>query len=191
MKKFLISIASILLVLLILDLTVLKDDGLVNKFSQGEKYEKAKNPEKLPIGLKIGERAPEFTLKDLNGKTISLSDFKGKRVLLNFWASWCPPCRAEMPYMERIYQNYKDDGIAIVAVNMLTTEKRLGDVTRFVENFELTFPIPLDEKGDLHRTFDIMAYPTSYFIDTDGVIRSKMTGSMDEEYMEKELFKLQ
>lgn len=191
MKRFLIGVAAILIVLLILDLTVLKDDGLMNKLSQGEKYEKAADPQELPVGLNVGERAPDFTVKDLDGKPISLSDFKGKRVLLNFWASWCPPCRAEMPYMERIYQDYKDDGIAIVAVNMLTTEKKIEDVVDFVNNYELTFPIPLDEEGELGTTYEIMAYPTSYFIDSDGVIRSKMTGTMDEEYIENELLKLQ
>lgn len=191
MKKFLIGIAAILIVLFIVDLTVLKDNGMMNKLSQGDQYEKATNPDELPIGLNVGERVPDFTVNDLEGNPISLSDFHGKKVLLNFWASWCPPCRAEMPYMERIYQEYKKDDIAIVAVNMLTTEKSIDDVHQFIEDFELSFPIPVDEEGELGETFEIMSYPTSYFIDSDGVIRSKMIGTMDEEYMIKELQKLQ
>lgn len=191
MKKFLIGIAAILIILFIVDMTVLKDDGMLNKFSQGDKYEKAKNLDELPIGLNAGERAPDFTVNDLEGNPISLSDFRGKKILLNFWASWCGPCRIEMPHMERIYQEYEKDDIAIVGVNMLTTEKSIENVTSFIEDYGLTFPIPLDETGELHVKFEIMAYPTSYFIDSDGVIRSKTVGTMDEEHMLNELMKLQ
>lgn len=125
MKKFLIGAAILIAVLFVIDKTILKEKGIAVKINEHEKYEKAKNPSELPIGLEKGERAPDFTLTDLKGNTVKLSDFKGKKVMLNFWASWCPPCKAEMPYMEQIYKKYKKEDIEIVAVNLTATEKKL------------------------------------------------------------------
>ncbi|KKK37277.1 thiol:disulfide interchange protein [Mesobacillus campisalis] len=188
-KKFLLLAAVILAILFILDITVLKEKGVINQAALG-KYEKIENPDKLPEGIEQGSRAPDFTLTDLRGETLKLSDYRGKKVLLNFWATWCPPCKAEMPYMQKFYEKYKSEGFEVLAVNMTVTEKSREDVVRFVEEHDLTFRIPMDDKNQVFSHYEIMAYPTSFFIDSDGVIRSVAIGGMTEEFIERELKKL-
>ncbi|MBU8878771.1 TlpA family protein disulfide reductase [Bacillus sp. FJAT-29790] len=190
MKKFLIGAALIVLILFIVDKSILKDNGIVKKAEQFQKYEKIENAEQLPVGLNKGDKAPEIELVDLEGHTVKLSDYKGKPILLNFWASWCGPCRIEMPYMEKQYKKYKKDGFEILAVNVTQTEKKRSDVDKFIKDFQLTFTIPLDEKGTASADYEIIGYPTSYFIDSDGVIRSKVIGPLDEEFLEKEIRRL-
>lgn len=190
MKKFLLVAATIVLLLFIIDKTILKDKGLVSKIEQIQKYQKYDNAEQLPVGLKEGNKAPDFELIDLEGNPIKLSDFKGTPVLLNFWASWCGPCKAEMPHMEKLYKDKKDDSFEILAVNATTSEKNRNNVDKFIDEYQLTFPIPLDEKGSVSHQYDIIGYPTSYLIDSDGIIRSKVLGPLDEERLEKEIKRL-
>ncbi|MBN8200085.1 MULTISPECIES: TlpA disulfide reductase family protein [Bacillaceae] len=190
MKKFLLAAAVIVLLLFIVDKTILKDKGVVEQAGQMQKYDKMEDPEELPVGLEKGNLAPEFELTDMEGNPVKLSDYRGKAVLLNFWASWCPPCRAEMPHMEKLYNKYKDENFTILAVNLTNTEKNSGDADKFVKELGLTFTIPMDVKGEAGSDYNIMAYPTSYFIDSDGVIREKVLGALNEEYMEKEIKKL-
>ncbi|MGN7178970.1 thiol:disulfide interchange protein [Paenibacillus sp. FSL R5-0490] len=190
MKKFLLAAAVIVLLLFIVDKTILKEKGVVEQAGQMQKYDKIDDPEDLPIGLEKGSLAPDFELTDMEGNPVKLSDYRGKSVLLNFWASWCPPCRAEMPHMEKLYKKYKDKKFDILAVNLTNTEKNNGDAEKFVKELGLTFTIPMDVKGTVGADYNIMAYPTSYFIDSDGVIREKVLGALNEEYMEKEIKKL-
>ncbi|MCM3704946.1 MULTISPECIES: TlpA disulfide reductase family protein [Cytobacillus] len=190
MKKFLLGAVVIVLLLFIVDKTILKEQGIVEQAGQMKKYDKIEDPEDLPIGLEKGNLAPDFQLTDMEGNPVKLSDYSGKAVLLNFWASWCPPCRAEMPHMEKLYKKYKDKNFVILAVNLTNTEKNNGDAEKFVKELGLTFTIPMDVKGVVGGDYNIMAYPTSYFIDSDGVIREKVLGALNEEYMEKEIKKL-
>lgn len=190
MKKFLFAAAVIVLLLFIVDKTILKEKGVVEHAGQMQKYDKMEDPEDLPVGLEKGNLAPDFELTDMEGNPVKLSDYRGKAVLLNFWASWCPPCRAEMPHMEKLYNKYKDENFNILAVNLTNTEKNSGDAEKFVKELGLTFTIPMDVKGEAGSDYNIMAYPTSYFIDSDGVIREKVLGALNEEYMEKEIKKL-
>jgi peroxiredoxin len=190
MKKFLMVAASILAVLLVVDMTVLKDQGMLSQAGLTGQYSKIDNPKDLPAGLEVENRAPDFTLQTLKGDEVKLSDYRGKKVLLNFWATWCPPCKAEMPYMQEMYEKYKKEGFEILAVNSTVTEKSKQDVTEFVEKYGLSFSIPMDEKNRVSSDYEIMAYPTSFFIDTNGVIRSKSVGGMTKEFLEKEIKKL-
>ncbi|MDK7664784.1 TlpA disulfide reductase family protein [Cytobacillus oceanisediminis] len=190
MKKFLFAAAVIVVLLFIVDKTILKEKGVVEQAGQMQKYDKMEDPEDLPVGLEKGNLAPDFELTDMEGNPVKLSDYRGKAVLLNFWASWCPPCRAEMPHMEKLYNKYKDENFDILAVNLTNTEKNSGDAEKFVKELRLTFTIPMDVKGEAGSDYNIMAYPTSYFIDSDGVIREKVLGALNEEYMEKEIKKL-
>lgn len=190
MKKFLFAAIVIVLLLFIVDKTILKEKGVVEQAGQMQKYDKMEDPEDLPVGLEKGNLAPDFELTDMEGNPVKLSDYRGKAVLLNFWASWCPPCRAEMPHMEKLYNKYKDENFDILAVNLTNTEKNSGDAEKFVKELGLTFTIPMDVKGEAGSDYNIMAYPTSYFIDSDGVIREKVLGALNEEYMEKEIKKL-
>src|SRR5690606_12907662 len=113
--------------------------------------------------------APNFELVNMKGDPVRLSDFRGKKVLVNFWATWCPPCRAEMPHMQNIYEDYQED-VVILGVNLTTTEASMEDVGTFVDNYELTFPIILDEQGEVMQTFQVVAYPTTYAVDHEGII---------------------
>jgi peroxiredoxin len=137
-------------------------------------------------GLEKNERAPDFKLTTLTGETVKLSDYKGKTVILNFWASWCPPCRVEMPYMENYYGENKDsENVEILAVNMTKMERGGGDkvekVEGFVNELELTFPILLDDDGEVMKLYQVMAYPTTYMINPEGIITDVVISSLDEE----------
>lgn len=132
------------------------------------------------VGLNIGQKAPDFELNTLHNETVELSEFQGQKVMLNFWASWCPPCRAEMPDMQRFYE---DGDVQILAVNLTQTEERLTDVEQFVEEFELTFPILLDEDIKVATLYQIQPIPTSYLIDSEGYIRHVSIGPMNYEML--------
>ena len=122
-----------------------------------------------------GFPAPDFELKTLDGEPISLSDMRGKAVLINFWASWCPPCRSEMPAMQQIYEEYGPDEFVILAVNS-THQDRLTDAESFVAERGLTFPILLDTQGQVSSTYQVRSLPTSFFVDRDGIIREIVIG---------------
>lgn len=140
--------------------------------------------ESIPVhkvpGPEIGQKAPDFKLETLDGKTVQLSDLQGKRVMLNFWATWCPPCKAEMPAMEKLYQEAGDD-FEIIAVNIDTK----NDVAGFVNDMGLTFPILLDKTEQVMKTYQILSIPTSYFIDRSGVIQHKFIGAMPFDKMKE------
>ena len=136
-------------------------------------------------GIQKGQFAPDFDLTDMNGNRVNLSDFRGSIVFLNFWATWCPPCKAEMPHMERIHKNYKDKGVAVLAVNVTTTEGKLSDVKGFVTKMGLTFPIVLDIEGVVNKQYQIMAYPTTFMIDKQGVIRQRFLGAVSYDTMKQ------
>lgn len=121
-----------------------------------------------------GFTAPHFVLYDLENREHNLWDYRGRVVLLNFWASWCGPCRMEMPSMETIYKELKDKGFEILAVNL----DRGGPekVKGFVSNYKLTFPILLDSGGKIAIKYRVTALPTSFLLDQKGIIREKIVG---------------
>jgi peroxiredoxin len=128
----------------------------------------------------IGKAAPSFQLTDIDGQSISLSDFQGESVLLNFWATWCGPCRAEMPYIQEVYDERLEPGLVILAVNI---GESLTEVEEFMHDYNLSFPVLLDFKGNVAERYNIRAIPTTYFIDGDGIIRDMQIGafrSVDE-----------
>ncbi|GAB3800334.1 peroxiredoxin family protein [Virgibacillus kimchii] len=136
------------------------------------------------VGLERGDIAPDFELTTLDGETVLLSDYRGKRVMLNFWATWCPPCRAEMPDMQKLYE---EEDIAILAVNMTESESNEEVVADFVDDFELTFPILMDQQSDVMEMYQIQAYPTSYMIDSSGEIQFIALGAMNHDQMLQQL----
>ncbi|WP_027414981.1 TlpA disulfide reductase family protein [Aneurinibacillus terranovensis] len=135
------------------------------------------------IGIEQGNAAPDFTLKTLQGETKKLSDFRGKKVILNMWATWCPPCRAEIPDMEKFYKANKDKGVVILGVNLTQSEKDKKTIPEFIKMFGITYPVLLDEDGKVASTYQADAIPTSYIIDTKGVIQQKVTGPMSYDNM--------
>jgi peroxiredoxin len=122
-----------------------------------------------------GFLAPDFTLPSLDGSELSLSEFQGKAVLVNVWASWCSPCREEMPAMERIFKEYEEMGFTILAVNAANQDNR-ANAEAFVEEMGLTFPILFDTDGYVYEQYQIMALPSSFFILPDGSIQEVVFG---------------
>ncbi|WP_438350821.1 peroxiredoxin family protein [Paenibacillus sp. FA6] len=141
------------------------------------------------IGIKKGNKAPDFELLNLDEQPVKLSDFLGKKVILNFWATWCPPCRVEMPHMEKISNNHEED-VVVLSVNLTHTEKSQIGVDEFIEKLGLTFPVLLDTKGDVANQYQIIAYPTSYIIDSQGIIQEIFQGAINDDIMEKEISKI-
>jgi len=117
----------------------------------------------------------EFTLSLLSGGNASLSDYKGKVVILNFWATWCPPCRAEMPSMETLYQRFNSQGLEILAVDI---GENANTVRQFIQNNKYTFPVMLDSNSRISRIYGIEAIPTSYILDREGKIAARVVGSI-------------
>ncbi len=112
--------------------------------------------------------APGFQLPNLDGQTIALSDFRGKPVMLNFWATWCGPCRVEMPYIQQVYDERSGDGLVVLAIDIGESPAK---VKEFMQDYGLTFPVLLDVKTEVAKQYNIRAIPTTFFIDPDGGIR--------------------
>lgn len=132
----------------------------------------------------LGDPAPDFTLKNLEGEKVNLSDFKGQPVLINFWATWCPPCRFEMPAIQKMYDQYKEDGFVVLAVDV---QESITQVQQYIDQGGYTFPVLLDYTGEISDLYRIRAFPTSYFVDPEGNIavahRGMMTESVLQQYM--------
>ncbi|MEW6406731.1 MAG: TlpA disulfide reductase family protein, partial [Chloroflexota bacterium] len=119
--------------------------------------------------------APDFTLQTPLGETYTLSELRGQAVLINLWATWCPPCRAEMPAIEKVYQEYKDQGLVVLAINASYQDDPL-QIVPFAEEHHLTFPILLDETGAVASLYQLRALPSSFFVDRQGTIREVVIG---------------
>ncbi|MFS0663378.1 redoxin domain-containing protein [Bacillus mojavensis] len=139
---------------------------------------------KKEIGIEEGQQAPDFTLKALSGESSSLSDVRGKKVLLNFWATWCKPCRQEMPAMEELQKEHSD--LAVIAVNFTSAEKSEKQVQAFADTYHLTFPILIDKKG-INADYNVFSYPTTYILDEKGVIQDIHIGTMTKKEMKEKL----
>ena len=120
---------------------------------------------------------PDFTLKDLKGQAVTLSSFKGKIVFLNFWATWCPPCKKEMPSIEKLHKKYGGEDFVVLAVAIDTKGEKL--VRPYIENKGYTFTVLLDPAGSVSDDFDVYGVPMTYIIGRDGAILSKVQGEAD------------
>ena len=136
---------------------------------------KAKQFFPLEIDKLTGTKAPDFTLKDISGKDVSLSSFKGKPVLLNFWATWCPYCREERPLLNSLYKEYKNKGLIIVAVS---TDKSAQKVKDYLKKMPMEFTLLIDN-GKIAEIYGVYALPTSFLINRDGAIKQKFMGARD------------
>ncbi|KMZ42324.1 MULTISPECIES: TlpA disulfide reductase family protein [Bacillales] len=143
------------------------------------------------IGMEKGNTAPDFELQQIGGGTVKLSDFRGKKIVLNLWATWCPPCRAEIPDMQRYYEENKEKGVVILGVNLTNTETSPEVVADFVKLYGISFPILLDPDKKVANVSKAISIPTSYIIDSNGVVQNKYIGPMSEEIMENMLSAIQ
>lgn len=137
--------------------------------------------------LSKNDVAPDFELKNLSGELMRLSDYKGKKVLLNFWASWCPPCKQEMPYLQKYYEKSKDkSNVEILTVNMIGYERGgIETVEKFVESYDLTFPVLLDESETVMNLYSVQAFPTTYIINEKGIITDVVIRPLDDNMIEE------
>ncbi len=136
-------------------------------------------------GVRIGQAAPEFELTDLDGNAVRLSDYRGRTVVLNFWATWCRVCQAEMPHVEKFYQEHREGEVAVLSVNATTQERNPGVVGEYADKRELSFPIVLDDRGDAVNGYGVTAFPTTYVIDPSGNVKSRYLGAFSYENMKK------
>lgn len=133
-------------------------------------------------------KAPDFSLVDQYGRTHKLSDYKGKVVFLNFWATWCPPCRGELPHIEEIYKEYKNssEGVIILSITApnLGKEGSKDDITNFLNKQGYTFPVMFDNTADIMEQYNIEAFPTTFIVDKEGNVNKYVPGAMDKTTME-------
>jgi len=122
-----------------------------------------------------GFLAPDFSLETTNGETVTLSELRGQAVLVNLWATWCPPCRAEMPAIQKVYDDYKEQGLIVLAVNM-TYQDTPPAVLPFLQENNLTFPVLLDQNGTMAKSYELRSLPSSFFIDRNGIIQEVVIG---------------
>ena len=130
-----------------------------------------KNP-----GPQVGDFAPGFILPDLEGQIHRLADLRGRVVVLNYWATWCPPCVDEMPSLQKLHEALDTKGLSVVAVSV---DERFEDIEKFVETFELTFTILHDEGMRTARVYQTFKYPETYIIGRDGRVKAKVVGERD------------
>jgi peroxiredoxin len=134
------------------------------------------------VGLEKGQIAPDFTLQNMQGEDVTLSELQGKRVVLNFWATWCPPCEAEMPHMQKYYEQYKkEDNVEIIGVNLTYANEKIERVEQFLKSYDITFPILLEQNEIVAQQYQIITIPSTYIIDTQGRIQKKIIGPLDLE----------
>jgi len=124
----------------------------------------------------VNNKAPDFSLKDAHGRSLSLSSLRGKVVLINFWATWCPPCKAEMPSMNRLYNEIRNRGFEIVAIS---TDNSLSTIRDFLARNRIDFPVLFDETKSVTRQYHVFSMPTTFLIDRNGMIVEKFYGEED------------
>ncbi len=135
----------------------------------------------------VGAPAPGFALKNFDGTTLVLKDLVGKVVILNFWASWCPPCRVEMPLLERMWTAYKERDVVIVGIN--SAQDTWNDARAFLRTHKVTYPNVRDETGRVAATYGVVAMPTTYFIGRDGRVQERFVGGFAGDVGDEELGK--
>jgi cytochrome c biogenesis protein CcmG/thiol:disulfide interchange protein DsbE len=137
---------------------------------------------------KQGYKAPSFSLPGLDGQIYSLDSLQGKPVMINFWASWCEPCRAEAPDLAAIYERYQGR-IEILAVNV-TTKDRVEDVQSFVQQYRIPFPVLLDEQAKVTEAYNIAPIPTTYFVNKNGIVVERVIGTTAPQLLEQKFLEL-
>jgi len=170
-KKYLVFSGLIFIFLVVFGVLIL-DSGKKEKFKN-----EIKNDNSVKEGIYKGEIPPDFKLEDLQGREVSLKSYRGKVVLLNFWATWCPPCRKEIPSMVKLYESYKNKGLEIIGINLDKLDK--SGIEKFSLEYNINFPILLDPTGKTAALYGITALPATFILDRNGKIQEKVAGGKD------------
>ncbi len=139
------------------------------------------------VGIRIGNLAPDFSLKGLDGQTVKMSELRGKPVMVNFWATWCPPCREEMPDLQKAYQKYRGEGMVFLGIDM---QEDPETVRKFVQQNGYDWTFVVDSDAQVARTYQASAIPTSYFVDRNGIIRDTQIGAVTPALLDAKLSKI-
>lgn len=167
---------SVLLMMVILGGCSAKDKDKIE--SQVLPQEESMNENEEQAGDNNPLPAPDFTLQNLKGEEVSLSDFKGKYVLINFWGTWCKWCDVEMPSLNKL--NNENDDLVVLAVNVMEDKK---EVEKYIENGEYEFEVVLDEEGEVAQVYYVNSFPTSFFVDKEGYLIGRAPGMLEYEQM--------
>ncbi len=152
--------------------------GIVMLFWMGER----ESSKPVAQSAQMGRMAPDFELTSLTGEPVALSDYQGQVVLINTWATWCPPCKAEMPAIDDFYQAHQADGLVVLAVN---SQEDAATVQRFIEAQGFSFPILLDTQARVMEQYQVRGLPTTFVIDRSGMIRYVHTGAITAQQLEQ------
>jgi cytochrome c biogenesis protein CcmG/thiol:disulfide interchange protein DsbE len=137
-----------------------------------------------PAGPGVGRQAPDFRLESLDGRQVSLADYAGQVVLLNFWATWCPPCKEEIPAIEKAYQAHRDDGFVVLGIN----DGEASEVIRaFADELGITYPVLIDKRGDVAAQYRRRGLPLTVIVDRDGVIQVRHEGYLTADQLDSYL----
>lgn len=140
-----------------------------------------------PLAARLDAPAPDFELVSLAGDSVRLSDYRGKRLMINFWATWCTPCVREMPILQKYYEVKYPGQFEVLAVNADETNR---EVQQFASDMVLTFPVLLDPGGKVQQLYQLRGYPTTFFVDEDGMIRYEQIGEMQADQLDDYLSKM-
>jgi DsbE subfamily thiol:disulfide oxidoreductase len=127
---------------------------------------------------KTGQTAPDFYFENREGESTSLGQLKGRLVLVNFWATWCGPCRSEMPFLQHLYEDWPEEELLVLAINI---QESSSDVSQFLQSYGFSFTVLLDSKGNVARRYNVTGIPTTFFIDKEGVIQNVHVGSFQSQ----------
>jgi cytochrome c biogenesis protein CcmG/thiol:disulfide interchange protein DsbE len=143
-------------------------------------------PEEQPVPV-VGRRAPDFALTGLDGESVSLASFRGRPVVLNFFATWCVPCRTELPAFQAMAQRHADRGLAVLLVDL---QEDPEDVGRFLASLDVSLPAAVDETGHVTKAYRVRGLPSTFFLDREGVIRAVQLGALDDRALESGVAKI-
>ena len=141
------------------------------------------DPATLTAAPRPGYLAPDFTLTTLTGDQITLSELRGQPVILNFWATWCAPCRQETPHFQAFHERHGAD-MVLLGINQ---RESAADVTNFVDEYAMSYPVLLDSDGSVYDAYQVFGLPTTWFVDSDGVLTAVAPGGVTEAFLEEQL----
>jgi len=170
-----LAITGLVLALTAAGILLMQKDSK-NEFSSESSSEKKGN-----------ELAPDFTVLTISGGDFHLGDYKGRPVMINFFASWCLPCREEMPVIEKIAQQYESKGVVFLGIAVDDTKEKMKE---FIAKYQVTFPVGIDKTAEIQKSYGLYGIPTTYFIDKQGIINYSHSGSVTKELLQHELDKL-